>query len=375
MKIAHITSELCRKSAGLGTAVAGISSATESAGNEVRVFGLTSPEWEQGDNATWSGAPAKVFEPTRLSGPLGYAPEMLQSLMVFNPDIVHLHGLWTYPSIATQIWHRKTGRPYVVSAHGMLTSVALQYSRWRKFIARSMFQDGVLRAASMLHATSEDEKSSYLDLGFRNRIEIIPLGMDVLPRVNTDQARHGRRALFLGRLHHKKGIDWLIDAWIRLESDFPDWELSIVGPLEPSYTREIERMQQATSDKRVSFVGPLYGDDKQNYLANSELFVLPSRSENFGLTVPESLMMEVPVIATKGTPWSGLVNNNAGWWIELGSSALEANLRVAMALPRAELRRRGENGRRWIEQDFSWLVIGSQWHRMYNHIIKKKKSN
>lgn len=369
MRIAHITSELCRKSAGLGTAVAGISAATVSAGNEVRVFGLASPEWENGDSATWPGAPAKVFETSRWTGPLGYAPGMLHSLMDFDPDVVHLHGLWTYPSIATQIWHRKTGRPYVVSVHGMLTSVALRYSRWRKMIARSLFQDEVLRAASILHATSEDEASSYRDLGFHNRIELIPLGMDVLPRINIDRARPSRRALFLGRLHHKKGIDWLIDAWVRLERDFPDWELAVVGPLEKSYTREIERMKHATSGKRVSFVGPLYGDEKVSYLANSELFVLPSRSENFGLTVPESLMMEVPVIATKGTPWSGLASTNAGWWIDPGQAALEAAMREAMALPRSELRRKGGNGRRWIEQDFSWPVIGLHWQRVYENLV------
>lgn len=365
MRIAHITSELCRKSAGLGAAVAGISAATESAGNEVCVFGLASPEWKNGDSATWSGAPAKVFEAARWSGPLAYAPDMLHSLMDFDPDVVHLHGLWNYPSIATQMWHRRTMRPCVVSAHGMLTTVALQYSRWRKMIARSLFQDEVLRAASILHATSEDEASSYRDLGFHNRIELIPLGMDVLPRINIDRARPSRRALFLGRLHHQKGIDWLIDAWVRLERDFPDWELSVVGPLEKSYTREIERMKLATTGKRVSFVGPLYGHEKEIHLANSELFVLPSRSENFGLTVPESLMMEVPVIATKGTPWSGLVSANAGWWIEPGASALEDAMRAAMALPQAELRQKGKNGRRWVEQDFSWPVIGEKWQILY----------
>jgi glycosyltransferase involved in cell wall biosynthesis len=251
----------------------------------------------------------------------------------------------------------------------MLKSVALQYRRWRKSIARSLFQDGVLRAASMLHATSEDEASSYRDLGFRNRIEIIPLGMDVLPRVNTDQARAGRRALFLGRLHYVKGIDWLVDAWIRLESDFPDWELSVVGPLEPSYMLEIERMKLATSGKRVSFIGPLYGDEKQSYLANSELFILPSRSENFGLTVLESLMMEVPVIATKGMPWSGLVTADAGWWIDPGPLALEDAMRNAMLMPNSSLRRMGKNGRLWAEADFSWSAIGAKWQGIYEKLM------
>lgn len=338
------------------------------AGNEVRVFGLSSADWVNGDSAAWSGAPATVFETASWSGPLGYAPGMLPALMDFDPDVVHLHGLWTYPAIAAGQWHRRTGRPLVVSAHGMLTPVALDYSRWRKRVARWLFQDRVLRAASVLHSTSSDEDASYRALGLRNRIALIPLGMDVLPRPDVERGGARRRLLFLGRLHHKKGIDWLIEAWTWLESDFPNWELSIVGPMDQGYAREIERLKQASAGKRVEFAGPLYGDEKHRYVAGADLFAMPSRSENFGLTAAEALMMEVPVIATKGTPWSGLVDADAGWWIEPGAAALEAAMREAMQLPNSDLRQKGRNGRRWIERDFSSPVIGERWQRLYEDL-------
>ena len=365
MKVAHVTSQLGRESAGLGAAVSAISAATKEAGNEVRVFGISSAGWNAGDSTSWSGAKAEVFDPASWSGPFGYAPLMLSALLEFNPDVVHLHGLWTYPSIATHQWHRITGRPYVVSAHGMLMSASFYYKSGRKTVARHLFQDRVLRAAAILHATSTDEQAAYRALGFDNRVELVSLGLDTVPLPEVDRNGANRRVLFLGRLHHQKGIDWLIEAWTWLERDFPDWTLSIVGPLEESFVRDMDKIRHQATGRRVSFLAPLYDAEKYRYMAGSDLFVMPSRSENFGLTAAESLMMECPVIATTGTPWSGLIAAEAGWWIKPGASALEAAMRSAMALPRAELRRKGGNGRRWIEQDFSWTVIGTKWQILY----------
>ncbi len=96
---------------------------------------------------------------------------------------------------------------------------------------------------------------------------------------------------------------------------------------------------------------------------------MPSRSENFGLVAAESLLMEVPVITTKGTPWSGLVSSDAGWWIEPGSASLEKTMREAMQLPKAELRRKGGNGRNWILRDFSWRVFSERWQTIYQTLV------
>ncbi|MCB1356424.1 MAG: glycosyltransferase [Maritimibacter sp.] len=369
MKIAHVASQLDRASAGLGAAIAAISAATQTAGNEVRVFGLSSADWVARDGGAWTGAPATMLEPAAWSGPLGYAPAMLPALLDFDADVIHLHGLWTYPSIAAYRFHRKSGRPLVVSAHGMLMPVALTYSRGRKRIARVLFQDRVLRAASFFHSTSRDEEAAYRALGLDTPVGLIPLGMDLLPRPEDLPEVPGRKLLFLGRLHPLKGIDWLIEAWMRLQADYPDWELSIVGPTDPSYAREIARFNREVAGSRVTFAGPRHDREKLRTMAGADLFVLPSRSENFGLTAAEALMMEVPVIATRGTPWSGLTEAGAGWWIEPGADALEQALRTAMRLPEAELQRMGRNGRQWIERDFSWPVIGRKWQAVYENLV------
>lgn len=368
MRIAHVTSQLDRSSAGLGVAVAAISAATAQAGNDVRVFGLSSADWVNGDSADWTGAPATVFEPASWSGPVGYASGMFPALMEFSPDVIHLHGLWTYPSIAVYRWHLRTGKNYVVSAHGMLMPASLSYKPCRKSLARHLFQDQVVRAAAVRHATSADEQAAYLALGFADRNERIPLGIKTTPQPEVDRDGSVRRVLFLGRLHHQKGLDWLVDAWLGLERDFPDWTLSIVGPLDENYAEAMDEIRKKAQGKRIAFHDPLYYDEKFRWIAGSDLLVMPSRSENFGLSAAEALMMNVPVIATKGTPWSGLVTNDAGWWVEPGTSALEATLREAMVLPTSELRQKGRNGRLWIERDFSWPVIGAKWQSIYERL-------
>lgn len=369
MRIAHVASQLDRASAGLGAAIAAISSATHVADNEVRVFGLSSADWEERDGAAWTGAPATMVGATAWSGPIDYAPAMLPALLDFDADVVHLHGLWTYPAIAAHRFHRKARRPLVVSAHGMLMPLALRYNAGRKRVARWLFQDRVLKAASFFHSTSLDETTSYRALGLDTPTGLIPLGIDLKPRPEVSRDAATRKLVFLGRLHHVKGVDWLIEAWARLGDNFPDWELIIVGPTDPCYARTIERFKRAVGGLRVTFAGPKYDQEKLRILAGADLFVLPSRTENFGLTAAEALMMEVPVIATKGTPWSGLSGASAGWWIEPGADALELVLREAMSLPRADLHRKGQNGRQWIERDFSWPTIGRKWQAVYENLV------
>jgi glycosyltransferase involved in cell wall biosynthesis len=368
MRIAHVTSAICRRSAGLGAAVASISAATDGAGNEARVFALSSRDWLNGDHLAWTGAPASVFRPWRWSGSLGVAPAMLNALLDFHPDVVHLHGLWTYPSLAVYQWHQKTRRPYLASAHGMLMPVSLRYKSLRKNVAKSLFQDRVLRAASLLHATSTDEEISYRSLGFRNVTEVIPLAIKTVSPSCLPQETTRRRAVFVGRLHHQKGLDLLIKSWLALEGDFPEWDLAIVGPEDSGYAGELKELKRRAAGHRVSFAGPLYGAEKIGFIAASGLFVMPSRSENFGIAAAESLMLGVPVIATTGTPWSGLLTEDSGWWVEPSVPGLETAMRQAMSLDIVSLKRRGKNGQRWVEREYSYAAVRQKWQVAYDGV-------
>jgi glycosyltransferase involved in cell wall biosynthesis len=104
-------------------------------------------------------------------------------------------------------------------------------------------------------------------------------------------------------------------------------------------------------------------------LATAALFVLPSHTENFALTVAESLMMQTPVIATKGAPWPGLVEHHCGWWIEQGVAPLTQALAEAMTLDQATRQQMGQNGRAWMLRDYSWEAVAETMLNVYREVL------
>lgn len=371
-RIAHVTSGLDRHAAGVGVVVSALSAEQQTKGHEVRVFGLASSTWLDGDKDCWRGAPAEAFQVLGKPRSFGYAPGLAKALARFDPDIVHLHGLWMYPALAVLRWHQKTGKPYVYSAHGMLTPVALSFSAWKKGIARRLFQDAALARAAIMHATTETEAEEFRLFGLKSRIAVVPLGIHVTPHPSAPPEPF-RRVLSLGRFHSVKGLDRLIKAWSQLEDQFPDWALDLVGPDEGGHMAELQKLAAGLNLQRVSFLPPLHGAERDRCMAGAQLFALPTRSENFAFTVPESLMMETPVIATKGAPWPGLVQEACGWWIEQGVEPLVTALREAMRLTDEQRRIMGQRGRAWMLRDFAWTSIANRVLDFYQEAIEASR--
>jgi len=226
-----------------------------------------------------------------------------------------------------------------------------------------------LAQASCFHATAEQEYEDVRRLGFKQPVAIIPNGIDV-PPFAYKKPRDWRTLLFLGRIHPDKGVDILLNAWAAVMDRFPDWRLLVVGT-DTGYGGGgyLDRMKALSAElklKRMQFVGALYGEAKLSAYQEAELFILPTHSENFGLTVAEALAAGTPAIVTKGAPWSGLERHRAGWWIDLGIDPLIACLNEAMAQPQDELARRGINGREWMIRDFSWQTIGHRMDQTYH---------
>lgn len=372
MRIAHVTSGLDRNAAGVGVVVSALSAEQQSRGHEVQVFGLTSAAWVEGDDSRWQGASTTALPVVGRLRSFGFAPRLLRELSRFDPDVVHLHGLWMYPALAVLRWHQRTGKPYIYSAHGMLSPVALSFSPWKKRIARILFQDAALSQTGALHATTETEAEEFRRFGLKNQIAVIPLGIQAAS-VPTVQQDDYRRILSLGRFHPQKGLDRLIEAWSVLEEQAPGWALDLVGPDDGGHRSELENLAARKKVKRITFRSPLHGAERDACMADAELFVLPTRGENFALTVAESLMMETPVIATHGAPWSGLVEEDCGWWIEQDVETLIATLDKAMSLTDKQRRDMGKRGREWMLRDFSWQSIADRMLDTYLEAINASR--
>jgi glycosyltransferase involved in cell wall biosynthesis len=275
-------------------------------------------------------------------------------------DIIHNHGLWLMPNIKAGGAAFAGLKPLVVSPHGMLAPVALAFSRLKKRAFWALAQGPAVRGAACIHATSKQEYEEIRIFGLTNPVAIIPIGIDLpeLPARRSGGPAAERIVLSLGRIHPKKGLARLLHAWSKVEVGHPGWRLKIVGPPEVGHDNELRALAIALGLTRVSIEGPIYGNAKTTAYEESDLFVLSTLNENFGLTVAEALAAGTPVISSKGAPWSGLESEGCGWWIDQGVEPLAAAMAHAMVLPRKALMAMGNKGREWMARDFSWDRVG-----------------
>lgn len=312
----------------------------------------------------------------------------------FKPDIVHIHALWSPFLHRASTWARRAALPVVFSPHGMLTPWALGQKRIKKALALAVYQYRDLKLASLLHATADSEVQDIRRLGLRQPVVVAPLGVAVDPNP-TKRIRHDsepRIALFVSRIHPKKGLVNLVEAWAAIKPI--GWKMVIAGPDQDGHEREIKDLAETKEVAQdFEFVGAVFGKEKDHLYSQADLFVLPTHSENFGVVVLEALAAGVPVITTKGAPWqelegacggtcdttcsdtvaaSGRVKagcDRCGWWIDIGVEPLAEALKEAMGLSDDERRAMGENGRRLVAAKYTWSAIAEQMKAAYAWVL------
>ncbi len=303
---------------------------------------------------------------------LGISPEMKRGLReaAESADILHNHSLWMMPNLYPAKAVRGNDCRLVVSPRGTLSKWTLSRSRWVKQIIWAMGQKNVLESADCFVATANSEYHDIRALGLQAPVAVIPNGIDI-PEILPEQKSNGsrRRLLFLSRIHAKKGVDLLIRAWVQIQDRFPDWELNIVGPLNGKYPRQMQSLAESLGAERITFQGELCGQDKSNAYVSSDLFVLPTHSENFGMVVAEALAHGTPAVVTKGAPWEGLEAYSCGWWIDVGVGPLVKCLKEAMSKPQETLSEMGRQGREWMRRDYSWSKIGAMTIKTYEWLL------
>lgn len=292
--------------------------------------------------------------------------------------ILHQHTLWNYTSYCAFAASRSTATPLVVSARGALYDWSLAQTRIPKKIAWLVFQERALQGCSCVHVTEPGEHDAVRRLGITAPIALIPNGVPV-ENVNEVAAAEARRtlglpagkryALFLSRLHKKKGIDLLIRAWSKLATEIPGWTLLIAGPCEDTqYKRYLKDLAGPLVESgEVRFLGMLRAGHRDAALSLSELFVLPSHTENFGIAIAEAMAHRTAVLTTTGTPWREIRDSEAGWWIELTDTNLVASLRIALSSRPEDLARLGRNGRIAVEK-YSWSTQAAKLAEVYRWV-------
>ena len=318
---------------------------------------------------------AKVFPlgpgPRRLGNSSAMARWLTREAALRRVNLIHSHGLWMMPNVYPG-WAKRCSPSLrlVISPRGTLSEWALKYHSIRKRLFWPFFQAQCLRLADAFHVTAESEYHDVRRMGFKQPVCIIPNGIDMPGLHQESLTGPPYTVLFLGRVHPIKGVDLLLRAWQLVSDAFPHWRLRIAGPGDPpEYLIHLRRMAERLKIQRVTWLGSVCGRTKIDTYQSANLYVLPSHSENFGLTIAEALASGTPVITTKGTPWGGLQRENAGWWIDIGVEPLAACLRQALSLPAHVLREMGLRGRAWMERSYSWRSIAHRMRSFYEWLL------
>jgi glycosyltransferase involved in cell wall biosynthesis len=179
--------------------------------------------------------------------------------------------------------------------------------------------------------------------------------------------------LFLSQIIPVKGIERVIKSINEIgETNFSDWEFIIAGYENAEYKVLLEKMiYDFGLNKSIKFIGPKFGLDKIKMFDNSDVFVLPSHSENFGIVVAEALSRGIPVLTTKGTPWSELESNNCGFWVDNTDLGIKNGILQILQSSKEELKEMGLRGKKLISEKYLWSKCAQKTTEMYQWILNR----
>jgi poly(glycerol-phosphate) alpha-glucosyltransferase len=369
-KLLILTSSLSRASGGLFDAVRGLAFALAKSRRYLPFAAGLRDSHTDLDQSLWGDIETKAFD---VLGPraFGYSPGLRNCLTDKNPDILHVHGLWMYPSVVATAWSGNQ-KPYIVSPHGMLDPWALNNSRWKKRISALLYENRHLRGACCIHALNHAEAESVRAYGLKNPICIIPNGVELPPLTGQRTSQSTHTLLYLGRLHPKKGLPKLLEAWslVQKEANNSRWRLVIAGWDQNGHQRDLEKLAAMLNiGSSISFVGPMFGEAKAASFSGASAFILPSLSEGLPMTVLEAWSWGLPVLMTPKCNLPEGEANGAAIMMEADADSISAAL---LRLLRMNDHKRGEmgmNGRHLVEKRFQWPRIAQQMADVYDWVL------
>jgi glycosyltransferase involved in cell wall biosynthesis len=388
MKVLHVIPAVAPRYGGPSRAVFEMCRAIKARGADVEIVttdadGPGHLAVEVGAQLNHQGVPTTFF-PRQLSETYGYSRPLGRWLRsnVGRFDVVHIHAVFSHPCLAAAKACRMNGVPYVVRPLGSLDPWSMRQKPWRKGLMWRLGVGRMLRRATAIHYTTAEEMRLAEDsLGLKRGV-VVPLGIE-LGEMNAqqDRASFGRKhpafgdgdyVLSLSRLHPKKNLESLVEAFVSLvgRPEFRDWKLALAGDGDADYVAGLKRLA-SDSGKRIIFTGWLSGDEKAAALRHASLLALPSRQENFGLCVAEALACGTPVIVS---PYVNLASEieriRAGWVAGLTGQELASVLSDAMS-DAGERKRRGRAGREFILNNFTWTKVAAELTDLYNNICAR----
>jgi glycosyltransferase involved in cell wall biosynthesis len=365
--VVHLTSSFFKKAGGVQTSIIGLTNHLYLQGVQEELWSfqnkLSTPETEgfRCGYRLFRGIPFPLF-------PISF--DLYKSIGHSPASLLHLHGLWQFPSIAANNWVKL--KPKIITPHGFLDSWALQNSAWKKKTALFFYEWKNLRGCHCFHALCKSEAESIRALGLRQPIAIIPNGVDlpVLYPQRETSVNKKRTLLYLGRFHKKKNLLSLINAWNALPKSLAEnWRLRLVGWGDKKYKEELS----VITGPNVDLAGPFYGIEKEKAFREADAFILPSLSEGLPMAILEAWSFGLPVLMSKECNLPEGFEADAALETGTGRDAIIQSLRRFLTMDETERIRLGRLGRKLVEEKFTWPIVASKMATVYQWLLGQEK--
>jgi glycosyltransferase involved in cell wall biosynthesis len=257
----------------------------------------------------------------------------------------------------------------VIHPLGFYEPWSLEQKKIKKKLAWFFYQKKILKKADLIHCASNIEQINLLKLDRKFKTKILPYGIPNIFFNRGVKKKLNKKAIFFSRIHPKKGLEDLITQWIKIDNKI--WELDIYGPCEDKkYYDYLRSILKKNKTNAVKFFKPIYSDKaKINLFKKYDFYILPTKNENFSLSIAEALASSLPVLTNKNAPWKSIKKNNAGWFIGTSSLALNQTLRKIFNLKYSDFFLKAKNAFN-LSQSYNWKVISSDYIKEYDKLIK-----
>lgn len=370
MKVCLFTESIDKKDGGPSRSVPILARGLAELGLDVTLMAV---ETDEMNTHLLDGTSVKLITVPSKTSQNGYTNLLKQG----GYDIIHSQCIWVPSYHKVAVAARKLNIPIIITPRGTLEPWSLEQKKWKKRLALLLYQNNDLQKASCILATAQMEAEHVRELGIKTPIAIIPNGIDISEykcRTFTEKATVKKQIVFLSRIHIKKGIEFLINAWQELYEKYPDWRIVIAGNGEDSYIEQLKSLiKERGLAHCIEIIPPVFGDEKHKLYCESSLFVLPSFSENFGMVIAEAMSCGLPCITTTGTPWEELNEKGIGWCIELSHENLVNALSGAINLGTEALFDMGQRGSQHIRNTYQYTEVASKNEAVYDWIVNGKE--
>ena len=282
-----------------------------------------------------------------------------------NSDVIHFFGGWNIFYIKLNLLALRLKKKIIIHPLGFYEPWSLNQKKIKKLFAWNLYQKQLLLRANLIHCASNEEKKSLLNLHKKFKTIVLPFGIEDSFVKKKIKKKLNKRALFFSRLHEKKGLSDLIDIWQDINNE--DWSLDIVGDGENK--KYYKNMIVSKINSKIKLLKPIYNNYEKTKLFNKyDLFILPTKNENFGISILESLSRGLPVLTTKNTPWHSIKKYNAGWIIKKTYPELKLTLIKIFKMRNDEFFIKSKNAIR-LASKFKWSKIFTEYIKVYKNLL------